>query len=128
MRSDRSRCERDGSVTWSERTAVAFGSAFAICGSCSAGSFGSDERMRATCCWTSTAAALMSVPKTNWTRTLDWRCDEVDSRMSMPETLLTAFSIGRVTVVSMVSGDALGYVTLTEMTGGAKVGSSATAK
>src|SRR5579863_5456368 len=47
--------------------------------------------------------------------------------MSMPETRLTAFSIGRVTVLSIVSGDTLPYATLTVTTGGANEGKSATA-
>ena len=45
----------------------------------------------------------------------------------MPDTRLTAFSIGRVTVMAIVSGEALPYVVLTVTTGGAKAGSNATA-
>src|ERR1700736_393432 len=43
----------------------------------------------------------------------------------MPETRLTAFSSGRVTVDSMVSGETLPELTVTETTGGWKLGSRA---
>src|ERR1700730_16212845 len=127
MMSERSRCVRDGSVTWSTSTGVALGSALMTCGSCSDGSLGSDARMRATCCCTSTAATLMSVPKANCTRTVERPWYEFDSRMSMPETRLTAFSMGRVTVDSIVSGETFPYATVTLTTGGANAGSNATA-
>src|SRR5437588_11436447 len=70
----------------------------------------------------------MSVPKSNCTRTTESPWYEFDSRMSMPETRLTAFSIGRVTVDSIVSGETLLYATVTVTTGGANEGRSATAK
>src|SRR5215467_11771073 len=61
-------------------------------------------------------------------RTLDTPGADVDSRMSIPETRLTAFSIGRVTVDSIVSGDAFVYATVTVTTGGANDGKSATGR
>src|SRR6202043_3115029 len=47
---------------------------------------------------------------------------------SIPETRLTAFSIGRVTVDSIVSGETLLYATVTLTTGGANDGKSAIAR
>src|ERR1700686_5078722 len=47
---------------------------------------------------------------------------------SMPATRLTAFWIGRVIVVSIVSGETLPYATVTLTTGGANDGKSAIAK
>jgi len=48
--------------------------------------------------------------------------------MSIPDTRLTAFSMGRVTLVSIVCGETLLYATLTVTTGGAIEGSRATAR
>src|SRR5215471_11997875 len=61
-------------------------------------------------------------------RTLDTPGADVDSRMSIPETRLTAFSIGRVTVDSIVTGEAFVYATVTVTTGGANDGKSATGR
>jgi hypothetical protein len=87
------------------RTGEASGSAFWICGGRIEVGRSRIVAMRSRISWAATSGFLS---RSNWAKTSDAPSDEIDDRVSMPDTVLTAASILSVTSSSTEVGDAPG--------------------